>query len=124
MNLDWCAGFFDGEGTVGLWKNRAGRASSKARRLTASVGQNVREPLDVFARVTGLGKVRGPYRNSNGGNTSYQWSVAGQDVVELMYLLYDRLVLKRGQFEDAVRQYKTYKATVVRGRPKTRGISK
>jgi hypothetical protein len=121
VNLDWCAGFFDGEGSVGCWRN-APRPGSKARRLKASIGQIVRTPLDVFQTVTGLGKVRGPYYNKSNGSTSYQWQASDEDVLKLAELLRDRVVLKRRQFDDAIQEYREYKSSVVRGRPKSRGI--
>lgn len=51
--LAWAAGFFDGEGSIGVIR-RDGT-------LHVQIGQNDPRPLDRFARAVGTGQVRGPY---------------------------------------------------------------
>lgn len=58
--LAWAAGFFDGEGCVGIV-----RAHEKFERLpfvTVSITQAHREVLDRFRAAVGVGTVHGPYK--------------------------------------------------------------
>lgn len=121
-SIEWCAGFFDGEGTAGCWKANNGRASKQFRRLTAAIAQNTREPLDVFVGVVKAGKVYGPYKSTNGGKEHYIASFNGEEVIALYDCLKDSLLIKRGQLEDAIKAYREYKATVVSGRPRCTDI--
>ncbi len=123
MSLDWVAGFFDGEGTVGCWAARC-RPNSKQKVLRAAVAQNDRRPLDKLIEFTGLGRINGPYKNTNGKNYHYRWGVEGEDVIELYKLLSGRLIGKQEQFDKALNDWESYRSTIVRGRPKTRGVSK
>ncbi len=62
--LAWVGGFFSGEGCFTL--NR--------RWVHADIRQaNDREPLDRVVAATGLGKVTGPYRYSNGNMRQGQY---------------------------------------------------
>jgi hypothetical protein len=57
----WAAGFFDGEGTTGTYRD--GSTTTKRCRIQISASQNDREVLDRFAMIVGVGKVGGPYDN-------------------------------------------------------------
>lgn len=59
--LAWSAGFFDGEGTIGLIN-----ASIRKPNLQLSVRQVRREPLDRFQKAVGVGTIGGPYKNPHG----------------------------------------------------------
>jgi hypothetical protein len=82
--LAWCAGFLDGEGNFGSYKER--RPSTKLRfRVQASQVQ--REPLDRLQKSLG-GKVRGPYGPySNTKQAYYQWTVWSAEAVAAVSLL-------------------------------------
>jgi hypothetical protein len=59
--LAWAAGFFDGEGHIGVRRNGP---SFPSRRIGLHVGQADRRPLDRFLRAVGVGQIRGPDRQS------------------------------------------------------------
>jgi len=113
MNLDWAAGFFDGEGTVGLWKN------NKHRRLTVSVSQNSAKPLQLFCDLVGAGSVRGPYKSTNGDKYHYQWAASGEEAVEVFDALNGRLQVKQEQYTDAIREFREYQTTLTYRKPKS-----
>lgn len=122
-SLAWAAGFFDGEGCVGLWKNPSGRHSAKFRRLTAAVSQNDEATLLVFHKLLG-GRFSGPYRATGNRVGHYRLAFSGQAVIDLYAKLKDFLVFKGPQFEKAIGEYNAYKSTVVRGRAKSIGLLK
>ncbi len=117
MSLDWVAGFFDGEGSVGLWKNNT------AKRLRAAIAQNDRKLLDEVVRITGLGRVNGPYKSTNGPNTHYRWSVDDKYVLLLYEQLSGRLLGKQEQFDKAIKEYNEYRASRICKKSKPRGVS-
>lgn len=53
MNEAWAAGFYEGEGYVGIKKQQKGRVY-----LRLSVGQRTLWPLEQFLTVVGVGKIR------------------------------------------------------------------
>lgn len=98
--LAWAAGFFDGEGNVGLFPQNRGRKAC----LHMSVRQVRREPLDRFhAAVGGLGYVYGPHINNRGGQDFYSYRCGGHRGVQaVMTMLW--------KFLSAPKREQTYKA--------------
>lgn len=83
LELAWAAGFFEGEGSVGV--NRLGGVAQP--RLRLFIGQkNDRWPVDRFAAAVGLGNVNGPDKRG-----VYQWSVSGAKAHQAMELLLPHL---------------------------------
>ena len=116
VKMAWAAGFFDGEGYVGLPK-----ASREFRQLRASVAQVDRRPLDAFVEATGIGKVRGPYKRKSPKHRSiYMWMCVGVAVIVLFELLRPYLKLKHAQFAETMQKYEAYK----RPNPHGRGVRK
>lgn len=113
MNLDWAAGFFDGEGTVGFWKtsNKSKKTGFVYKRLAAAVAQNSRHTLEEFHKAVGLGKISGPYKSTNGPNSHYRWHAFNGEVLELEEKLRGRLVGKQEQFDRAIDEYRAYKTS-------------
>lgn len=113
VELAWAAGFFDGEGTVGLWKvgNRP-----KSRRLSSAVTQKVRAPLDEFCRIVECGVVRGPYYSKD-GFVKFIWNGAVNDTLVLFDKLKPYLKHKGIHFASVIEAYKEYKKGVKVGRP-------
>lgn len=56
VSVEWCAGFFEGEGNFGLNNAKGGKIYYKLQ-----IAQVHREPLDAFCECMGIGKVLGPY---------------------------------------------------------------
>ena len=69
----WCAGFFQGEGWVGV--------SAPTHSLAIKITQyRDRTPLDRFASYMGTGSVLGPYLNNRSGEYEvYQYAKMGID---------------------------------------------
>lgn len=101
--LAWAAGFFDGEGTTGFYRNGG------YRRFVMSVPQNDPRPLERFhAAVEGLG-----YINWQRTGTNYVWQVQRfehtQAVMALLWPFWSEP--KREQASLAAIRYHAYKVT-------------
>lgn len=97
-DVAWAAGFFDGEGYVGLVKG-----NGSYRRLQASVAQVDKRPLDKFLSAVGVGEVRGPYGPYSTTRQPYwQYMVHGSGVRVLYELLAPFLSLKQDRFKAAI----------------------
>ena len=67
----WCAGFFDGEGSTGFYK-QISHGKYVARRLVISIAQVNKSPLLRFKNFIGdLGSVTGPYGPYTSGRQAY-----------------------------------------------------
>lgn len=85
LELAWAAGFFDGEGYVGLAHEHS---VDRLPRLQMSVAQVDRRPLDRFAKAVGYGKVRGPYTQKNpNSNPYYHWQIQSTTRSEATFAL-------------------------------------
>lgn len=106
-SLEWCAGFFEGEGNAYI------RQHNKADRiypcLSLQVAQVGREPLDAFQECFGVGKVRGPYGPySSNRQPYYQYSVSGSDAVSVAEQLIPLMFQKGVQVQAALNEYMEY----------------
>ena len=98
MNIDYCAGFFDGEGCISL---------SKSGRLVLAVQQNDLRPLEVLVQVLG-GKIYGPMTRTNNYSQEHPywvWRVQGwKEAVGILQHLEPHLILKRDKAQEALRR--------------------
>jgi hypothetical protein len=94
--LGWAAGFIDGEGCVRVATHRDGYME-----IRLTVGQRVREPLDLIQEMFGVGKVYGPYKTGN----VYVLNVSGQGLVDMLTQLLPHLIVKRRQAQLALSFY-------------------
>lgn len=114
--LAWAAGFFDGEGYVGIVAHNVQRRKgiSNYKRVTLTIVQTDRRVLDRFATIlpTRL-SVRGPYNLK--GNRNPTWQLAGNGlstVQQVLCLLWTWLSpVKRLQFAEVVKQFCAYTLT-------------
>ena len=84
--LAWMAGFFDGEGCVGVQAKRGGY-----HRLFASVSQCVREPLELFVDHFGNRIAVG----SRAGHVDvYKYNIQGKRAGRMLEALYPYLIVK------------------------------
>ncbi len=104
--LAWCAGFFDGEGYVGV---KSTGKSGKA--LAVNVSQKTKPLLERFLAWTEVpARLGGPYyKNHKNGICTLQINVS-TDVLKL----YERLApwlgpVKTKQFKDAINVWMDYK---------------
>lgn len=103
--LAWAAGFFDGEGTTGFYKNGI------YRRLVLAIPQNDPRPLERFhAAVQGLG-----YINWQRTGTNYVWQCQkfadAQAAIALLWAFWS--APKREQATVALIRYADYKVPYV-----------
>lgn len=92
----WAAGFFDGEGSVGLFRARGG---GKVMTLRVRVGQKTRESLDRFVLLWG-GNIW--HREANGHQTEfYVWTKQSRPAYEVLLEMEPYLVVKRSQVQVA-----------------------
>lgn len=101
----WCAGFFDGEGTVSV------KHKSRPRRSYGlQAQQNSKESLDFLQEVLG-GTVYGPYRRQRSrdgvgewSNPYWVWRLSRQEeVYASLNILYPYLKVKREEADAALR---------------------
>lgn len=96
IELAWIAGFFDGEGYVGVEKNQT--------TLAIQIAQVRREPLDRILRIVNLGRVQGPYNRTNPKwKPIYVFNIRGSDSYKFMALIFPYLSLpKQEQYANAL----------------------
>lgn len=66
--LHWAAGFFDGEGSIGV----RGKPGYPKKFLWMRVVQVSREPLERFQKAVSGGRLYGPYENGHQGVSDWQ----------------------------------------------------
>lgn len=101
--IAWAAGFWEGEGSIGLNRGN-GHDGATCPYLAAS--QVTREPLDRLARVLG-GRVYGPYHRGKRCNANaqpfYEWRLAGwENVSRSCKAMREWLSARRARQIDAV----------------------
>lgn len=99
----WCAGFFQGEGYVGVRKR--GNAA-----LDIAITQYYdRTPLDRFAEYVDGGSVGGPYTNKN-TTECYQYRKTGKEAERIIKLIIPYLTGKKlEQAEKALKEIEEYR---------------
>ena len=93
LRVAWAAGFFDGEGTVGLERQTSGNSY-----LRIAVGQLVREPLDILSKMWG-GSVRGYIENDK---PIYKWTATTRMAEQALREMLPYLVVKAEQARIAL----------------------
>lgn len=110
IELAWAAGFFDGEGNVGI-----GKRGRHWRKIVLTIAQTEPTTLHRFAAAVGFGKVRGPYARKNPLHRPvWYWSVEGPYRCEaVMSSLWPFLSdPKREQYAQALHVWQAYKASL------------
>src|SRR5438477_4256644 len=99
----WAAGFFDGEGSVGVG---GGSYRQPSMEIPQSSAQGIPDSLLHFQKVVGVGSITGPHppRNPWARPPSYRWELGGHRTVETVAgLLWPWLgSVKRSQIEWAI----------------------
>lgn len=103
--LAWAAGFFDGEGCIGVQKARDGRRPNSRMNylLNIQIGQNDRRPLDEFAhRFGGQAWVRPATGRQR---ESFYWRATSKVAASVLRALVPYLLVKRQTAEMGLRFY-------------------
>ncbi len=116
--LAWAAGFFDGEGYVGVVK-----AGKRHKRMALHVHQTDPRPLLRFRNALGFGILAGPYDNKNGSpnrRPHYRYYVTSfMEVQAIVALLWTWLSEpKKQQAKQALLDMKEYAKTLTNKRGK------
>lgn len=114
IEVAWAAGFFEGEGTVGVGTDpRTGRCRAINMEIPQSSAAGLPDVLLRFHRIVGVGNVTGPHepRSPWSRLPQYRWrSGALEDVEYVAALLWSRLgPTRRKQFETSIHLRRTGK---------------
>ena len=95
LELAYLAGFFDGEGSIGLYDLRGNdpRYAEHRRCLVAKVGQLDRKPLELFKNRFG-GSIQ-QYATPKGDKPYYRWSVSHRKARVFAEIIIPYLFLKK-----------------------------
>lgn len=100
-SVEWCAGFFEGEGNF-----RINSAKGKRNYPHLQIAQVHREPLDAFRNCFDVGIVRGPYGPYNANKQPYyNFCLYGDDAVIVAKQMLPYLFQKKKQIEEALLYY-------------------
>ncbi len=107
--LEWCAGFFEGEGNATVREHKKAHGRLIYPCLALTVSQVYREPLDALCECLGAGKVRGPYGPYSGNRQAhFQWTVSGVQSIAVAEKLIPLMYRKGEQVQQALDAYKEY----------------
>jgi hypothetical protein len=108
--MAWCAGLFDGEGTVGTYTNKSGQTQIKLR-----IGQAHPEILERFKDNVGIGVVYGPYEYKDGRKPHWDYSVHKFETVQYVVASMFEFLgsVKQDQALTALRNYHIWHKTTL-----------
>lgn len=97
VELAWCAGIFDGEGTVGVYTNGHGKYVLRCSVMAA----------DLIMLTTLQDRLGGSVRpvNNKRNKPLYSWALGPRATVEVLQALLPYLVVKASQAMIAMRFY-------------------
>lgn len=128
-DLSYFAGFFDGEGSVGIYASGQHDCGKPRYRLTVSVGQsgfNVPKILKLFEATFG-GSINEGKSGMANGQRAWQWRVSAVTANEFLLAILPYVVVKRKQVELALEfQRLIFEATSLprRGQSAINGVRK
>jgi hypothetical protein len=119
MKLAYCAGFFDGEGSISIHYSMRDHKGGKvyARwQEEVKVTQLAREPLDLFTELFG-GYVYETEHYTAKGEHHYRfdWKLTSRKAHEFLEVIVPLLILKKQEAEIAIEFGKTFYASCDRG---------
>jgi hypothetical protein len=98
-NIAWCAGLFDGEGSVGIHKARPIVVASGTRSIRYTLDLNltmVHKPsVERFKALLGVGNIKKKIPGKNSRRVSWHWRVQGFAAAGVVETLLPYLVTKR-----------------------------
>lgn len=104
----YLAGFFDGEGCISIVEDGSGvTANSPKLYLATNVSSCDKYILDYWADKTEIGKVSVGTKARGNARTGYQWQATGQSAVDLLWLIYPYLNIKKEQADVAFKFQET-----------------
>jgi len=109
----YCAGLFEGEGCITCTVKPKGKNNFLDRSLQLKISMTDSQPLSLFEDIMQVGKVYGPYINSNnklGTKAIYMYVVTKPDEIKyIMESMWNWLSDKRKeQYEVALKKFETW----------------
>lgn len=95
--LIWAAGFFDGEGCIGVSRSKKGKLCVYYS-IQITAFQNVRAPLGIFHQLFG-GTIRYSTTHSTGG---WVWQLSGRRLKVALEEMLPFLIVKREQAQIGI----------------------
>lgn len=92
--LGWVAGLFDGEGSLGIYRDKR----SNSAKLDVSLTMIDEAPVEVMYRL--LGGTFATYQRPD--RRTYRWAVYGKLATAPLLMIYPYLVLKKDQVKVAL----------------------
>lgn len=91
---DWLGGFFDGEGSIGVYNRNKGRDGTRYYVLVVSLAQsgNIGELVCKSLQASWGGSV---YLQNNGTKPQWKWNVSALKAAEFLAYLEPRLFIKK-----------------------------
>jgi hypothetical protein len=109
-NLNWCSGFFQGEGYCGIAKSKRKYLDDYKYFVIKITQYYDKTPLEKFINTFGTGSVQGPYSKSRGDTGVYQYVVSGEDAENIAKNMLPYLTgKKKKQVEDTLYEIKEYR---------------
>lgn len=103
MNLDYFAGFFDGEGCIGIYPNGQGRSHNLCVQITQKQSILTERLLkEVFLKFGGCIS----YQHPVGKKYQLHYSVSGKNAYKLLKEIKTKLRLKKEQAKIAITWFK------------------
>jgi len=122
-NLNYLAGFFDGEGSIFIAKINNKKSGNVWYRLTASCGNSDRRPIDMLRKFNPNLK---SFIYRSGRKESYkpcyQWLATGNTALNFLEILKDRLIVKKKQAFIGIEFQKWRNSLKNDGKPRSKEI--
>jgi len=108
-NLDWLAGFFDGEGCIYLKEDRV-RSTIKGKEyhspdiqvIVAQSGEQGLELMEAIQSEYNFGKITTAHGSSFTKKTPYMARTTGKNAIKFLKLITPHLVLKKNKALEAI----------------------
>ena len=98
IQLAWCAGIIDGEGTITLTANKGGKKLSNiVPRVLFTMTH--KKSVEEFGKIMKIGKVRRKKRDKIYHKYRYYWQTGGRTAVKIAEILLPYLITKKKQAE-------------------------
>jgi hypothetical protein len=111
INRAYCAGLFEGEGTIhSSIRNKSG-GSSRQRSIAISITMSDVMPLELFGDIVGAGTIRGPFSSKYGNKLMYEYRTNKFETVQFIICnIWDWLSPRRKeQCVKAINNYTSFK---------------
>lgn len=95
-DLAYIAGFFDGEGYVGIYNYKAeGTHKNDRKRLQLGITNTNRDVLDWIKKRFNFGHIKEKSRSSPNWKICYEWTVRDRNAMKFLKMIYPYLRVKK-----------------------------